>query len=55
MNGRVLRVVSRVIRVAAAFGFVAVCLGFWGVVIPGERWRPLAAGTAVVSLVGKAG
>ncbi len=52
MNERARRVVSRVIWVAAAFGFVAACLGFWGVVIPGEWWRPLAVGTAVVSLVG---
>ena len=55
MKERVLRVVSRVIWVAAAFGYVAACLGFWGMVILGEWWRPLAVGTAVVSLVGLAG
>ena len=55
MKQRELRVVSRVIWVAAAFGYVAACLGFWGMVIPGEWWRPLAVGTAVVSLVGLAG
>lgn len=52
MKDKALRVAGRVIWVAAAFGFVAACLGFWGVVIPGVRWRPLAAGTAVVSLAG---
>jgi hypothetical protein len=52
MKESALRVVSRVIWVAAAFGFVAAGLGFWGVVIPGEWWRPLAVGAAVVSLVG---
>jgi hypothetical protein len=55
MKERALRVVSHVIWVAAAFGFVAACLGFRGVVIPGEWWRSLAVGTAVVSLVDLAG
>jgi hypothetical protein len=43
---------------AAAFwilsmvGFVGAALSFWGIVLPGEVWRPLAIGSACVSLVG---
>ena len=33
-------------------GFVAAALSFWGIVLPGEAWRPLAIGSAIVSLVG---
>jgi hypothetical protein len=33
-------------------GFVAAALSFWGLVLPGEAWRPLAIASAVVSLVG---
>lgn len=38
--------------VVAMCGFVAAALIFWGIVLPGEIWRPLAVGSAVVSLVG---
>ncbi len=31
-------------------GFVAAALSFWGIVLPGEAWRPLAIGSAIVSL-----
>lgn len=33
-------------------GFVAAALSFWGVLLPGDLWRPLAIGSAVVSLGG---
>jgi hypothetical protein len=33
-------------------GFAAAALSFWGIVLPGEAWRPLAVGSAVVSLLG---
>lgn len=38
--------------VVAMFGFVAAALSFWGVLLPGEPWRVLAVGSAIVSLVG---
>ena len=38
--------------VVSMLGFVAAALAFWGIVLPGDLWRPLAIGSAVVSLVG---
>ena len=38
--------------VISMLGFVAAALAFWGIVVPGDLWRPLAIGSAVVSLVG---
>lgn len=38
--------------VLAMLGFVAAALIFWGIVLPGEAWRPLAVGSALVSLAG---
>jgi len=38
--------------IVSMLGFVAAALSFWGIVLPGEAWRPLAIGSAVVSLVG---
>lgn len=44
--------------VASAFwlvtmaGFVIAALGFWGVIVPGGWWRPVAVGSAVVSMAG---
>jgi hypothetical protein len=44
--------VASVIWIASLVGFVAAALGFSGILVPGEAWRPLAAITAVVSMVG---
>lgn len=38
--------------IVAMFGFVVAAVSFWGIGLPGEAWRPLAIGSAVVSLVG---
>jgi hypothetical protein len=38
--------------VASMVGFVIAAMSFWGVVIPGTVWRPLAVASAVVSTVG---
>jgi hypothetical protein len=44
--------------IAAAFwivslvGFVIAAMSFWGVVVPGSVWRPLAVASAIVSTVG---
>jgi len=48
----VLRVISSVFWILSAVGFVASCLGFLGVLVPSDLWRPLAVGTAVISLLG---
>ncbi len=44
--------------IAAAFwivslvGFVIAAMSFWGVVVPGSVWRPMAVASAIVSTVG---
>jgi len=38
--------------VISMLGFVAAALAFWGIVLPGDLWRPLAIGSAIVSLAG---
>jgi len=45
-------VVASAFWVISMLGFVAAALAFWGIVMPGGLWRPLAIGSAVVSLVG---
>jgi len=46
------RTISSVFWVLAALGFLAAFLGFLGVYVPSNLWRPLAVGTAIVSLLG---
>jgi hypothetical protein len=48
----VLRTVSSVLWVLVAAGFILSCLGFLGVVLPADWWRPLAVVSALVSLLG---
>lgn len=38
--------------IVAMVGFVVAALSFWGMGLPGDAWRSLAIGSAVVSLVG---
>jgi hypothetical protein len=33
-------------------GFIGAALSFWGILLPGEIWRQLAIGSAVVSIFG---
>lgn len=47
-----LRTISSVFWILSFVGFVAACLGFLGVGILSDLWRPLAVWTAVVSLLG---
>lgn len=47
-----LRVIGGVFWVLAAVGFIAACLGFLGFLLPAHWWRPLAAGSAIISLLG---
>jgi hypothetical protein len=45
-------VVAGTFWVISMLGFVAAALAFWGIVLPGELWRPLAIASAIVSLAG---
>ena len=47
-----LRIISSIFWIFAAVGFLAALLGFLGVLVPSGLWRPLAVGTAVVSILG---
>ena len=38
--------------IVSLVGFVIAAMSFWGVVIPGNVWRPLAVASAVVSIAG---
>ncbi len=38
--------------VVSLVGFVVVALSFWGILVPGDVWRPLGVGSAIVSIVG---
>jgi len=48
----VLRTLSSILWVLTAVGFILSCLGFLGVVVPVDWWRPLAVVFALVSLLG---
>jgi hypothetical protein len=50
----VLRTVSSILWVLVAAGFILSCLGFLGVVVPADWWRPLAVVFALISLLGLA-
>jgi len=47
-----LRVTANILWSLAAVGFVLSCLGFLGVIVPVDWWRPLAVIFALVSLLG---
>ncbi len=47
-----LRIISSTFWILAAVGFLAALLGFLGVLVPSGLWRPLAVGTAFVSILG---
>lgn len=38
--------------IVALVGFLAAVLSFLGILLPGDAWRPLAIGSAIVSAVG---
>jgi len=48
----ILRVISGTFWILAATGFLAALLGFLGVLVPSNLWRPLAVGTAIISILG---
>jgi len=46
------RTISSTFWILAALGFLAALLGFLGVLVPPNLWRPLAVGTAFLSILG---
>jgi hypothetical protein len=38
--------------IASMVGFVIAAMSFWGIVVPGGVWRPLAVASALVSIAG---
>jgi len=48
----ILRIIGSIFWILAAMGFLAAFLGFLGLLVPSSLWRPLAVGTALVSLLG---
>lgn len=46
------RAIASVFWVLSAVGFVAAALSFWGILLPTDIWRQLAAVFAIVSAVG---
>lgn len=47
-----LRIISGIIWILSAVGFLASTIAFWGIIVPGEWWRQLAVIFSIVSLVG---
>ncbi|MHB9106995.1 MAG: hypothetical protein ACYDCO_08065 [Armatimonadota bacterium] len=47
-----LRVIAGAFWILAAVGFIVACLSFLGLLLPAPWWRPLAVGSAIVSLLG---
>ena len=47
-----LRLVGGIIWVLIALGFIASSMGFYGILVPANWWRPLAVAFAVISLAG---
>jgi hypothetical protein len=44
--------VAGVFWILSLLGFVSAAVSFWGILVPGEAWRPLAVASAIVSMVG---
>jgi hypothetical protein len=38
--------------IVSLVGFVITAMSFWGVIVPGDVWRPLAVASALVSIAG---
>jgi hypothetical protein len=45
-------IVASIFWILSLIGFVAAALGFWGILVPSEAWRPLAVVAAIVSMLG---
>lgn len=46
------KIIAITLWVLSLLGFVAAALSFWGVLLPGDFWRPLALIFAFISFVG---
>lgn len=45
-------ILAGVFWLLALIGFVAAALSFWGILLPGDVWRPAAVASAIVSILG---
>ena len=52
LTPQIAKVIAITFWVLSLLGFVAAALSFWGILIPGELWRPLALIFAFVSFIG---
>jgi hypothetical protein len=52
LSGEAAMTLASALWVVSLVGFVIAALSFWGVVVPGNVWRPLAVVTALVSATG---
>ena len=46
------KIIAVIFWVLSLLGFVAAALSFWGILVPGDLWRPLALIFACISFVG---
>jgi len=46
------KIIAIIFWVLSLLGFVASALSFWGILVPGDLWRPLALIFAFISFVG---
>ena len=49
---RVAKIIAICFWVLSLLGFVAAALSFWGVLLPGDLWRPVALIFAFISFIG---
>jgi hypothetical protein len=52
LTGDTATLIASAFWIASLVGFVVAALSFWGVLMPGEVWKPLAVSSALVSMVG---
>jgi hypothetical protein len=52
LSGDTATILASAFWIASLVGFVIAAMSFWGVVVPGDVWRPLAVASALVSAAG---
>jgi hypothetical protein len=52
LPGETATAIASAFWIASAVGFVIAAMSFWGVVVPGSVWRPLAVAAVLVSATG---
>jgi hypothetical protein len=52
LAGDTAAIIASAFWIVSLVGFVIAAMSFWGVVVPGSVWRPLAVASAIVSIGG---